>query len=211
MANGTNLQQAPIDALLRGLQGGIKYGTPQGQPPIDLGQLSILANRGQVAQPQPQAPIGKPPPDNSERNQKIWELVKRLGIPVGAAIAGAANKNFLPGAAGLSRGYTNQREKLRQEAADIDKEAAQATAKAAETKEFILVDPDTGEEVKRITVPKSANIQQQKKDTMVLPDFLYPDKEKSKLESEMVTIEYNDGTTEEMTRAEAIRQGHEKQ
>lgn len=58
--------------------------------------------------------------DMVEKPNYIQEILK-LAFPVGAAIAGTANKRFLPAAAGFSQGFAGQIERQRQEKqAEID-------------------------------------------------------------------------------------------
>lgn len=62
--------------------------------------FSILAGQGGGNAPQQQG-------DFTPQQQMGWgDVLRTLGVPLAAAIAGTANKNFLPAAAGLSQGYS---------------------------------------------------------------------------------------------------------
>ncbi len=72
---------------------GTAEAAPQPTPPIP-----------QIAQPQQPLPQQPQAPQQSQ----ISELLKRLLIPGGAAIAGSVNPNLLPQAAGLAGGFTKE-------------------------------------------------------------------------------------------------------
>jgi len=55
-----------------------------------------------------QAPQQQAQPDIQSLRSQIGPLLAKLGIPVGAAIAGSVNPNLLPQAAGLSQGFTRE-------------------------------------------------------------------------------------------------------
>lgn len=42
---------------------------------------------------------------SNKRKSMFFDLIKRIGVPLGATIAGTVNPNLLPGAAGLATGY----------------------------------------------------------------------------------------------------------
>jgi len=85
-------QQSPSPPVpTQSLQGGTVTGTAQGPTPQAI--------------PPEQA---VPPEEEKSGRGNIIQLLARLGIPVGAAIAGSVNPNFLPQAAGLSTGFTEE-------------------------------------------------------------------------------------------------------
>ena len=76
----------------------------------------------------------------------LKDFLKKMGIPLVSTGIGLGVKGALPGAAGFSKGYTE--EMARREGEEG-------------TRDFILVDPETGD-TKTIQVPKDAFVQQEK-------------------------------------------------
>lgn len=127
---------------------------PQSIPGVPYNQSFPISASGQRPTQdfaeKPIEPTGKETQQDEKRSKFIATLLK-LGVPLGAAIAGTVNPNILPQAAGLSQGFTG--EVLRQE--DINR-------KTEGMKDFIVVDPETGKQ-KVFTVPKGATVQQERK------------------------------------------------
>ncbi len=114
--NSPNMQ----DRQAIGQMGALPSIMPQGVGQAQAAQIP------QQAQPQPiptQAPTQLPnisaptqqtmPPQGGNKDI-LWEAFKQLGIPVAATIGGLANPNFLPGAAGLSGGFSTEMSKQRE-------------------------------------------------------------------------------------------------
>lgn len=96
----------PLVDAIKGIQGIVddfseseKQKKVQQQPGIPPNLQSSLTTQN----PAPQSGAGQ------VQNQSIIpDLLRRLLIPAGAAIAGSVNKNLLPQAAGLSTGFTKE-------------------------------------------------------------------------------------------------------
>jgi len=119
---------------------------PQPTPPIPQ---SIPRPSGDVSRTREE---GEEATRSNDNRRMLMNILARMGVPLGAAIAGSVNPNLLPQTAGLATGYAKGIE--RQE--DIAREELG-------TKPFIVYDPETGEE-KTIQVPKNAIVQQKRKD-----------------------------------------------
>jgi len=95
---------------------------PAQPPPPSAG---IQAPQPEIIKPQiPQQPQGQ---------SGISDILRRLLIPGGAAIAGSVNPNILPQAAGLSTGFTN--ELIRQEEQQAKSEIASERKSESKRKE----------------------------------------------------------------------------
>ena len=124
---------------------------------MDLGRININkpAEAATVPQIPPSVPQGamNPQPPTAQPQQKSpmnWQMLADLGIPALSALIGTVAPGTLAGAAGFSKGYTDTREK--QKESEAEKQG---------TKDFIVVDPDTGEQTV-FKVPKTADVQQKR-------------------------------------------------
>ena len=162
-----------MNNLIRGLS---EIPTPLGaldtmaSPQVDLGTIPVQFPRQQEQQI-PQAPQAPPMPLQMPQTPQIpqearptgggmdlsglGEFLKRIGIPLGAAVAGTAFPGILPQAAGLATGFESTTQGLEKEERERKKEEIG-------TRPFIIVDPDTGEQT-TINVPKKAIVQQKRK------------------------------------------------
>jgi len=125
------LQQGNVPPGLGGIAAGTLGGqaTPQ-PPPMDVSALKNQFVQNQGAQGMSPIPPQAIQEDPQQKNS-ILPMLLKLGIPLGAAIAGSVNPNLLPEAAGLSSGFTSEMQ--RQEEAKGTKQALK------------VFDPDTGE------------------------------------------------------------------
>lgn len=143
------LDQGPGSSGFNAFAGG-PIPLPVVSPPVDLRQSipQVQANQAPQApkvpeniKPKQKNPVSETPIDN---NSSIIKELVRLGVPLGAAIAGSVNPNLLPQATGLSTGFVDesQRQKLNEEKAQQDKK---------DTRDVIILGPD-GTEEGRITI-----------------------------------------------------------
>jgi hypothetical protein len=118
-------------------------GSPMPMPGIDLGRISVPVSRQQPQasmMPQPPMPpmniaspmenMGQIQQAKPQSNGINWQMLMDIGIPALSAIIGTAAPGTLAGAAGLSKGYTDTREKQRE---------------AEKTKRVRIFDEETGE------------------------------------------------------------------
>lgn len=110
---GSNQNNNPlVDALLQALSTPVK---PNPTASVgDLRPIQMQANSQLTPQPAPIAPVESRPvkaaPQLDENGQTPFgRLLATLGIPLAATVAGVANPNFLPAAAGISKGYSEGR------------------------------------------------------------------------------------------------------
>ena len=169
-----------MNNLIRGLS---EIPTPLGaldtmaSPQVDLGTIPVQFPRQQEQQiPQaPQAPQAPPMPLQMPQTPQIpqearptgggmdlsglGEFLKRVGIPLGAAVAGTAFPGVLPQAAGLATGYeatTQERERFERE--NNQKEMERMLENIGED-EVAIIDPnDPNGKPNIIRVPKGARV-----------------------------------------------------
>jgi len=115
-------------------------------PPIDLGKINVQAPQPQIP-PQAQNPLEQA---TQKPDQPFFDFLKAIGIPLATAGIGVGVPGALPGAAGFQQGFVGAQEKQREKEEE-----------ALATKDFIIVDPETGEE-QIFKVPKSAQVQQKR-------------------------------------------------
>ena len=160
-----------------------------GIPPAVLGAVMSPPPIPQGIQPQQppmpqniqQAPQTAPQTEQSagkEKGKFDWgTLLKDLGIPVGAAIAGSVNPNLLPQASGLAAGYAQERSEQRK----FERE------KLGED-EVAIVDPENPDgDPQIIKVPKGSKVMSKRGDIgideLLKADFKMPEEDSKKFKS----------------------------
>lgn len=221
-----NMKQAIIQALTAGQSAG----------GIPLGQINISKPRAEFTQSQSIPETVKP--QGSKFN--LGKVLTQLGIPLGAAIAGSVNSNFLPAASGLATGYQGQMDKIRQAEQDrlekLEILAAQEDAKSKRPKKTtwkqdqkiksikhglssgkVVIGRDFGEpttyEIKTLDDAYKAIM-----DAGLDPSLFSEELKKygggisntPSAGGELINIEFNNGTVRQMTREEAIANGYVK-
>lgn len=161
------------DALLRATgsafppANAMRQYAPQG---IDLGKILIQAEQqGQQAppssppiapqQPAPQAQPQQQPQENKGRSL-LMNLLLQAGIPIAGGVVAGINPNILPEMAGLAGGYRTGLEG--QEKINREEQGE---------KDFIVIDPETGEQ-QTFRVPKQASVQQKRTKDNSLAELL---------------------------------------
>jgi len=168
----------PVEDIVAGLSGlmpptaGREFAVPQqGQPQVPIQppqqppgmntsalREDFVQRKGQESSrlAEPQTGIkGIPTQPDPEADKKRADFISRMvrvGVPLGAAIAGSISPGILPQTAGLATGFEGEMQ--RQDRSREENEG---------TKPFILVDPETGKQT-QFDVPKKAIVQQQRTD-----------------------------------------------
>lgn len=109
---------------------------PPPPPPMDVGmeRRQFVQNQGaQGMAPLPPMGIPSQPTNPQQGGGGInWQMLMDIGIPALSALVGTAAPGTLAGAAGLSTGYTGQREKYREREFELKKEEAKRQTEAQE-------------------------------------------------------------------------------
>jgi len=126
-----NIQEAILNALSNGGLGAgaavqpIVHGALAQQPQDNLARL-FSPGIAEASTIPPSIPVQRPQNSSQEENipdgkNKLLDFLKRAGIPIGAAIAGSVNPDFLPQAAGLAGGFNKGFNRQEDISNDIDR------------------------------------------------------------------------------------------
>src|SRR3990167_3588685 len=131
---GLNMNNNPALDFMANRQGGVPQ-APQAPQATQMA-TSIPASIPGSPQPQQSQPAQQDQGQSGEMNSFMKFLIQ-AGVPLGAAIAGTANPNLLPQAAGLATGYVVGQDKYQKREDELKKLVG--------NDEVILFDDKTGE------------------------------------------------------------------
>ena len=140
---GLNMNNNPAIDFMGNRQGGVPQApqAPQIAPPIP----ASIPGSPQPQQPQP-AQQGQ---GQSGKMNPFMNFLIQAGVPLGAAIAGTANPNILPQAAGLATGYVQGQDKQQKREDELMKLLGED--------EVAILDTETGKH-QVVKVPKGAQV-----------------------------------------------------